>query len=208
MRRNLTPEVCSNAVAKLATLALCFTAWCYGAFAAQANGTIPLTVRIYNYAGVPAGVLSHAEKETDRVFAQTGIQLSWASCAVSDRDFANAPASFVACSRASDAPIIKIQSQPNGARRAGPVAGVALEDRVAIWYNQVREISADHGISSDVLLGHVMAHELGHVLLGDNSHSSEGIMIAAFRDKELRRAQKGTLLFTAQQGARVRAKLR
>jgi hypothetical protein len=34
-----------------------------------------------------------------------------------------------------------------------------------------------------------MTHELGHVLLGDNSHAANGIMTAAFREHEFRHAQ-------------------
>ena len=40
--------------------------------------------------------------------------------------------------------------------------------------------AASHSTSVQRGLGHVMAHEMGHVLLGVNSHSAEGLMRAAW----------------------------
>ena len=87
-------------------------------------------------------------------------------------------------------------------------AGAALEDRIRVLYDQVKQLSADAHISQATLLGHVMAHEIGHVLLGENSHSSSGIMIKVFRRQELHRAETGKLLFTERQAARMRARIR
>lgn len=58
------------------------------------------------------------------------------------------------------------------------------------------------------ILGCVTAHELGHLLLGSNSHSSTGIMQSPWREKQVREALDGTLLFTAEQAKRLRAEAR
>lgn len=170
-----------------------------------------LTVRLYNYANVPGGVLADAEEVTVRVLREAGIELSWAPCAVSDLDYENSPAKFAACAQASDAPIVRIEAESGVPQNLGyrvTRAAAALEDRVAIFYDKVRQVSADHGISAATVLGHVMAHEVGHVLLGENSHSADGIMIATFREQELRRAESGNLLFSARQAAHMRASVR
>jgi hypothetical protein len=170
-----------------------------------------LVVRLYNYAGVPAGILATANEESLRIFREAGIELSWASCPVSDHDFEDSPSRFTACRQASDAPIMRIEAQSSAhpvPRRKPFTAGAALEDRIRVLYDQVKQLSADAHISQATLLGHVMAHEIGHVLLGENSHSSSGIMIKVFRRQELHRAERGKLLFTERQAARMRARIR
>ena len=49
---------------------------------------------------------------------------------------------------------------------------------VYIFYHRIYRIAASHNTSVQRGLGHVMAHEIGHVLLGVNSHSTEGLMRA------------------------------
>ena len=68
-----------------------------------------------------------------------------------------------------------------------------------VFYNRVEQRTEVERISLEQVLGHAMAHELGHLLLGSNSHSSTGIMSGKWRADELKRAAKGDLLFTAQQ---------
>jgi hypothetical protein len=220
MRRNLTPHVCPNAIARLAMLAVCCNGWISQADAAQTkrpdtldgDNTMPrLTGKLYNYAEVPSGILAKAETETVRILRAAGIELSLVPCPVSDRDFQNAPAKFAACKQAADAPIVRIETPPNilpSPPLDGSVIGAAKEDQVTVSYDQVQQVSGVHDIPRGKLLGHVIAHELGHVLLADHSHSPEGIMIATFRKQELQRTEIGNLLFTTRQAARMRARLR
>jgi alcohol dehydrogenase class IV len=51
----------------------------------------------------------------------------------------------------------------------------------------------------------VIAHEIGHHLLGPNSHSPTGIMMGIWSPEVLRAAGKGHLLFTPQQAELIRA---
>jgi hypothetical protein len=57
------------------------------------------------------------------------------------------------------------------------------------------------------ILGHVMVHEIGHLLLGTNSHSASGIMRAQWRNAELLSAGKGALVFAPAQSRRMRQRL-
>jgi predicted HD phosphohydrolase len=58
------------------------------------------------------------------------------------------------------------------------------------------------------ILACVIAHEIGHLLLGPNSHSPTGIMKAKWSADELRGAGWGRLLFTPQQAELIRAEVR
>ncbi len=57
------------------------------------------------------------------------------------------------------------------------------------------------------ILGHGVAHEIGHLLLGTNSHAASGIMRARWQIRELTSASKGTLLFSDVQSRQMRNKL-
>ena len=56
-----------------------------------------------------------------------------------------------------------------------------------------------------MILGDVIAHELGHLLLGTNSHSPVGIMCANWDQDYLRLALRGRQLFSPEQSALMRA---
>jgi hypothetical protein len=62
-------------------------------------------------------------------------------------------------------------------------------------------------ISLGEILGYVMAHELGHLLLGSNAHSREGIMQAHWESQQLHSVTRGQLLFTPAQAAKMRSKI-
>lgn len=55
-------------------------------------------------------------------------------------------------------------------------------------------------------LGYFMAHELGHLLLPQYSHSPEGLMRAQWSREDLEMAQYGRLRFTPEQARLIRSK--
>jgi hypothetical protein len=57
------------------------------------------------------------------------------------------------------------------------------------------------------LLGDVLAHEIGHLLLGSNSHSVSGIMSAHWYGDELRRISEATIFFVPSQSRTIRDRL-
>jgi hypothetical protein len=58
------------------------------------------------------------------------------------------------------------------------------------------------------LIGHGIAHEIGHLLLGTNSHSDTGLMSAHWNRQELMLAAHMQLLFSAKEAARIREDVR
>ena len=76
-----------------------------------------------------------------------------------------------------------------------------------VFYDRATELQSAWNVDLSDILGSVMAHELGHLLLGSNAHASAGIMEARWKDEELNRMARGNLLFTAEQANNMRAKL-
>jgi hypothetical protein len=56
-----------------------------------------------------------------------------------------------------------------------------------------------------LLLGHLMAHEIGHLLLGAGNHSPTGLMRARWQQQELELIRRRTLAFTSGQAESIRA---
>jgi hypothetical protein len=58
------------------------------------------------------------------------------------------------------------------------------------------------------ILGHLVAHELGHLLLGAGSHSSHGIMQVPWHLKELDIIAQGLMVFRPQEAEGMRTNIR
>lgn len=90
------------------------------------------------------------------------------------------------------------------------VAFLSAEDTgcySSVFYDRASELHSASNVDPSDILGNVIAHELGHLLLGCSSHVSSGIMRARWEEDELYRVARGSLLFTAEQSARMRAKV-
>ena len=77
-----------------------------------------------------------------------------------------------------------------------------------MFFHRVEQLSRDTDTSPAVILGHMLAHELGHLLLGLGSHSSRGIMRIPWREKQLKLAEMGGFTFSAKQAKAMRADVR
>ena len=78
---------------------------------------------------------------------------------------------------------------------------------VDIFYDAVEKLHHESNTSPGRLLGHVMAHEVGHLLIGSHAHSNRGIMCPAWSRRELRSMEMGSLLFTGDQARKMRTRL-
>jgi hypothetical protein len=151
--------------------------------------------------------MTGAVREARRIFSAVGVQLSLVDCPTSQAEIDN----FPACREREGLSdfSVKILPESMAARLPGPSKrfGVALEIDAFVFFDRVHELSESGQFSEAVVLGHVVAHELGHLLLGEASHSAEGLMSTWFRRTDLERAEKGGLLFTARQAERIRVRL-
>ena len=71
-----------------------------------------------------------------------------------------------------------------------------------------RAKSDDAEFEVQIILGCAIAHELGHLLLGTNSHSDKGIMQPRWEPNQVRQLMMGTLLFSTEQSKLMREQAR
>ena len=73
----------------------------------------------------------------------------------------------------------------------------------AVYFHRAIELEKEGLILRSTILGGMMAHEIGHLLLEESRHSKDGIMRAAWGDEELKMLARGRMSFTATQTARL-----
>jgi hypothetical protein len=171
----------------------------------------PITVRIYDYASTPPGVLSRAREVAARVLAGAGIATSWAQCRTRESERRLNPS----CSNRADASVLqlrihtRLQAQRMGVRAWQFGYALPLDEGfgviAGVFLGRARDLAHSHGLDLSIVLGHVMAHEIGHLLLGSGHHGGQGIMRPRWNDHDLRLAQTGLLGFTSSQAMRMLA---
>ncbi len=173
----------------------------HGSVAAGLGATI--TLRVFNYAGASAGVIAQAEKEADYILGQAGVKMVWWDCLAK-----NAEPGCSGVFGPNDLTLRILPGEPKGlAALPEDTFGFALLPSAATVYASRVEILAS-SIDADqeypTLLGDVMAHEVGHLLLGSSSHSQTGIMQAQWQTQTLRQGIKRLLHFTPEQASELR----
>jgi hypothetical protein len=171
-----------------------------------------VAISLYDYAHVSAELLAKAEEDAQRVFRQAGVETVWTTCL---------PKSEKARSRSNDCYrvdathlMLKILPHATAAhvRDRGDVLGTASVDErgvsyyAYVFYDNVQRVAEKRKLGH-ALLGDVLAHEIGHLLLGSNSHSVSGIMSAHWYGEELRRISEATMFFAPSQSRMMRDRL-
>jgi hypothetical protein len=164
-----------------------------GAFTAQSRvfaresherDRVSVLVRVENVANVPVDVLRASEARAADVFDGIAVQLEWIDGQTASRDGILAQYTVVIMSRGA------AQKKAATEGLADVVVGEAarLAHRAYVYYDRIAALG-ERPRALGSILGDVIAHELGHLMLPANSHSASGIMRAGL---ELRPGWAGT----------------
>jgi hypothetical protein len=168
-----------------------------------------LQVSVFNDAGVSADLLADAETRAASVFAQSGIQVEWTNCGPADPgDFSM---QLTRCSDISWPQHLSVRISDGAKLHNADIFGQSFANEsgigayCSVYYGKLA--SGRYVPGKADLLGFVIAHELGHLLLGAGSHSAKGIMQANWGAEALRAASHGNLFFTTEQTVAIRSRL-
>jgi hypothetical protein len=138
-------------------------------------------------------LVANAERVATSIFAGAGISVQWRR---------GEPAS-----RPPDSVVIRVtlsEETPEDLpletlALSHPFAGshAATDAGITVFYKKLRGM-AGSTVPEQVLLGHVLAHEIGHVLECQDGHSAEGVMKARWNRKDLLAMQDAPLRFAPQ----------
>ncbi len=168
-----------------------------------------ITIRVYDYAEVASGTRARAGKMVRKILGQAGVETAWVDCSLPESE---QPPACSAATRPTEL-ILRILPGSKAARTglghsvcgyAARPAGSGAGTLITLLYDCVKEIAAEEGLSRARILGHMVAHEVGHLLLPTGKNARTGIMRGRLRTKEWKRAAMGDLLFTPPQAAQLR----
>lgn len=173
-----------------------------------------LTARFYSTVDVPAGDRAAATQVAANILHAAGIDIRWTDC--NDRLSSKPHPASEACLApvSPDEVIVRFvrASPPAASRRAAAdTLGDAYVDTVAaagslatVYVDRVANLSRASGVDAGTLLGRVMAHEIGHLLLGTATHRPSGLMRAEWSTTLLQRRMANEWRFSTVDAADAR----
>lgn len=170
-----------------------------------------LQVSLFNDAGVDSATLAEAQSRASAIFSYSGIEVDWLVCGPVD------PNDFLprrtACSALVWPSHLSVRIRPRAISISAETFGQAFVNAEGeglysnVYYQNLAHSSAHRDVSDGEMLGYVLAHELGHLLLGTNSHSASGLMQPRWDSSTLRASALSSLRFTPAQSAVLRSRL-
>jgi hypothetical protein len=158
--------------------------------AGETQDPMIVALQLKSEARVPVLVLEEARAEVVRIFSDAGVEVRWTDAA----------------------PHVTVTIVPQVlgyATATSPVMGVARRTQAGssaqIFFAQVQHFARTYRLNLGTMLAHVIAHEVGHLLLSTSAHSPTGVMQAGWDREVIRDAARGSLTFTEAQAARMRA---
>jgi hypothetical protein len=168
-------------------------------------------VRIYNYAGLADSLLEEAARNAASIFGAAGVTSQWRICVIrqdpsepDDRLCEGSPDKDEFTLRINQGP------GPDAARQqSGEVLGYAVILKrkgvlATVHSRRVLALASRSGVEAAVLMGRVMAHEVGHLLLGTNAHAPRGLMRADWKLNQWSMSEHSDWTFTADEVLRMR----
>jgi hypothetical protein len=170
-----------------------------------------ITVQVQNLAPESLAAVRGAEPEVSWIFSKSGVEVEFVHCPPPEMakpgeqicTEPDDPRFFVLVIRRDDAPGVACEMSLGFA-----LTGSGKRNHAAILYRRVLETVKENEGAADEksLLASVMAHELGHLLLGSTKHGST-IMRRGWSRSEFALMAQRRLLFTSEQGEELHAGL-
>jgi hypothetical protein len=145
--------------------------------AAEKDTSAVLTVRVYNYARMEERILAEAQSQAASILNRAGAKTDWIGCAVSATQVSSDPGCAkplagpeVVLNLLSHAMAQKAHQPTNTFGFAVPTPPAGLGS-VSIFVRQAEQLafsgpfSVGYDAARAVVLGHVIVHEIGHLLL-------------------------------------------
>lgn len=163
---------------------------------AETGATV--VVVIDNVARVPTAILNGAKSEASRVYRHSGVEIVWVNSGAQEYPATTTNIRVVLLSPEGASRFLRTEKAGNG------VLGQAHADarQIYVFWERVRASASRFGGDGGDLLGVVLAHEIGHILLSGMAHSPEGIMQAIVEPR-----MSAALRFTVEQAEQIRSRL-
>ena len=153
-----------------------------------------ITVLVFNFRQVPVKTLVMAENEAGAIIDRAGMRVTWQDCPTGDRPCQKGPGRTF---------VLAMMASPSQNQFLDTVSGYAIisDELAVVYYDYLPRIPPGNTDRAETarILGCVIAHELGHLLLGTSRHSVAGIMRANWDFEQTRRALMSQLFFLTEE---------
>ena len=176
-----------------------------GGATSGSSQTVALQVRVYDYSGLSAEALRSFITGTQRILTGAGISAEVDTCPmgvatpcesrhgssrqVTIRVVATAPRSYQ-----------KARCQHLGQSIADHEGGTYA----TVFLDLVEDAAANAGLPRMLVLAYATAHEVGHLLLGDDAHTSEGLMKANWKSEDFQAIALNRFHFSPRQAEELK----
>jgi hypothetical protein len=152
-----------------------------------AESPVTLTVRIYNSSGLPSNESAAARGAAHSILRDTGLDVRFRQCGGATDSCDQPLARSEVVVRIIDAPPFNATLDPGAFGLTYIVKSTNRGWLATVFADRIGDAATRVGVEPGTLLGRVMAHEIGHLLLGVDYHGSAGVMRAAWPDRALNR---------------------
>jgi len=179
--------------------------------AGEAEPTPTITILVYNNAPAPHDLLHAAEREAERIFSRAGVLVNWCDCSLGHADAASPGTCQEGWGEINVAlrilaPIDRRSHLIDYHYRQEPL-GFAISPGLASVYYDYRARFDERTVGLPMILGGVIAHEVGHLLLG-GQHSQQGIMQPELDSRQFSAAILRDLFFSEEESGDIRIEVR
>lgn len=171
---------------------------------AEVKATTTLTVLLFNRSQASDDTLIRAKLAIDSIFSESGVRLAWTDCPLQP-DSVSQPL----CRDKSAPGEIRVRILDRQFKSYLPdnAFGFAIPPVWATVYYEpalrLARTATDSESNVSVILSCLIAHEIGHLLLGRNAHAADGVMTARWDVVQIQQALRRDLRFTPEQSKAI-----
>ena len=168
-----------------------------------------IIVRTFNNFRVPPDQLTGAQAHAAGILKAAGIGVTWLECWHGNSEPLGAPDRCRAATGSDLVLRLHTAAAGNGHhyRSLGfaLVVGEGTPFLATVYPDLVEAVARRAGVDASVVLGRAIAHEIGHLLLNSNAHPEDGLMRAAWSQREFRRSAESDWQFLQPEVQKIRA---
>jgi hypothetical protein len=164
--------------------------------------TAQVQVEIQNLAAVSPQAIDLASQAAERTFYVAGIETSWRLMGSEEPRSETTP-HLVRLRLVSSRHAFSANPHALGEALVTDGGG----SLAIVYVDRVRAFAQKHRLPFSIVLAYAAAHEVGHLLRGDNQHTQSGLMRACWDRRDAEDMRSGTLAPDAESASEMAGKL-